>query len=319
MTGYQARWDNSPPEAGMLRMFARALEPIGQKPSVSRSDPSDASAAGCVLRSNGDNGTDSGHSSSGEPSASADPQPMCDSPLNPRNEMPPCSEAAGPAHRTSVPPVARIEPELGKPEDWSDLIALAGDGCDNGHGDPLRTANHSPVREDDGRGGSTLFWTTDVGAADTLESNVSELDPLAALTLEYRQALLSQKSGNTHALKTATADNSNPVITIRHDPFAELTPPSHTESSVVDLLTHGRNIDTLLDSLDAFGAGQIFEADEPHEILTLLAPRGLSPRRASQAAQLAREEHHMVSIDSSMSMPHSIESEEPESPDEHDR
>ncbi|SMG54299.1 TagK domain-containing protein [Paraburkholderia susongensis] len=205
-----------------------------------------------------------------------------------------------------TPTTVRIEPVLTKPEDLSDLVALA----DDNHCDPLHIGRELLAQEDDAHAGTTMLAPSDV----------HESDPLAALTLEYRRALLSQKStGTTHELRTTTAHESAPPIRAQHDPFADLADPSHGESSVFDLLMNGKNVDTLLDSLDSFGAGQIFESDESHEILALLAPRGVSARRTSPAAPLAREEHHMVSVDSHMPTPDSIEYEEPESPDENDR
>jgi hypothetical protein len=322
MTGYQARWDNSPVKAGVLTMFARTIRAIGsiaQRSPASRGDLSDTSAAGRALHASRDSGTDTGGASNGNASSHADPQSLSDSHLKLPDETPNPSEPTNPAHRALVPLAVPVEPVLAEPENWSDLIALAGDGHSAITGDPLRHANEPPAPEDLRRDGNALFWPTGVGETGALESNVSESDPLATLTLEYRQALLSRKSGGTHTLKPASADSNGTAITTQHDPFAELAPASDAESSVFDLLTRGRNVDTLLDSLDAFGSGQIFEAEEPHEILALLAPRGLAPRHPSQAAQLAREEHHLVSVDSHIPMPDSIEYEEAESIDEHDR
>jgi hypothetical protein len=202
-------------------------------------------------------------------------------------------------------PADRIEPVLTRPDDFSDLIALADEEDD----DPLQLLREPHPSECSGHDGMAMFMAADI----------DESDPLAALTLEYRHALLSQKSGTSHEPMAAAEDRCESVIRVPHDPFAELVDPSHVESSVFDLLTKGKNIDTLLESLDSFGAEQIFSADETHEILTLLAPHGIPARRASQTAQLAREEHHMVSMDSHMAMPDSIEYEEPEFLDENNR
>jgi hypothetical protein len=331
MTGYQARWDTSPVTAGVLTMFARTIRTIAaiesmesvesrtQHPLVSRGSPSEPIAPGRALHAGAGRGTDSGSASNSNAASRANPQPLSDSPLNLPDETPSPSEANGPTHRASKPVAVAIEPVLSKPEDWSDLIALAGDGHGTVPGDLLRSASESPAPEVHGHARGSSFWPAGMGEAGALESDTSEVDPLATLTREYRDALLSQKSGNTRALKAASSNSNGRATTPQHDPFDELAPRSHAESSVFELLTHGRNIDTLLDSLDAFGSDQIFAADQAHEILMLLAPRGLSPRHTTQAAQLAREEHHMVSMDSHLSVPDSTEYEETKSPDEHDR
>ncbi|MCC8395699.1 TagK domain-containing protein [Paraburkholderia sp. MMS20-SJTR3] len=189
--------------------------------------------------------------------------------------------------------------------DFSDLLALA-DGCAD---DPLLQIGREPLPLEQGGLDSESLRVTEYP---------DETDPLSALTLEYRRALLSQRSDNAHQLKTTTAEGTGPVIRVSHDTFAELTSHSHPEASVVDLLTEGKTVDTLLESLDTFGAEQIFEANQTHEILALLAPHGLSARRPGPTAQLARAEHHMVSVDSYMPMPNSIEDEAPKIADEHD-
>jgi|GEM_PF-1668053 len=328
MTGYQARWDNSPVEAGVLTMFAttiRSIRAIGSQAAVtqlspaSRRDPAGTRAACCASHPCRGSGTDTARASNSHAPSHASLEPLPDSPLTLPDETPIPSEASGPLRRADEPPAGSIEPVLAKPDDWSDLIALAGDGHSTIPAAPLYRATEPPAPEDHGRDGSPSFWPAGLGEIGALEANAAESDPLAALTLEYRQALLSPKSGSTRTLKTAGVDSNSAALPMQHDPFAEPASPSDAESSVLDLLTNGKNVDTLLDSLDAFGSGQIFEADETHEILALLAPHGLSPRHASQAAQLARQEHHLVSVDSHIPMPDSIEHEEPESLDEHDR
>ncbi|WP_233838004.1 TagK domain-containing protein [Paraburkholderia sp. ZP32-5] len=342
MTGYQARWDNSPIKADALTMFARtirsfaAIRPMGsqetitprtlgtlitttQRSSASHTDLSDAHTTGCALGTSVGDSTNAGDISNGNLLSRGDDQPLSDSPSKLPDETTNPTEADSPAHLTNEPLAEPLQPVLAKPEDWSDLIALAGDDHSAIQPKPLRRASEPPAPENPQHDSDSLFWPAGLGEMGALESNASEADPLAMLTLEYRQALLSRKSGNVHALKKASTDSHGSAITPQHDPFAELALSSQGESSVFDLLTQGRNIDTLLDSLDAFGSGQIFEADEPHEILALLAPGGLSPRRTSQTAPLARQEHHLVSVDSPMSVPDSTEYEVTASPDEHDR
>ncbi|NML34761.1 TagK domain-containing protein [Paraburkholderia sp. G-4-1-8] len=262
----------------------------------------------CTTGNSADNSDVAAHGSCNRnPDPHAEPERRSDlssEPLEPPRET---SLSSGHAevthHLDAAPPPGKIEPTLAAAGDFSDLIALAG-GCDE---DPLLQIGLEPTPpEDDGHDGMAMFFAA--------ESD--ETDPLAALTLEYRRALLSQQNGNAHELKTATADGTGPVVRVPHDTFADLTNRSQPEASVVDLLTQGKNVDTLLDSLDTFGAGQIFEANPTHEILSLLAPRGLSARRASPTAQLARAEHHMVSVDSYMPMPNSIEDETPQIPND---
>ncbi|MGF6367417.1 hypothetical protein OKW40_000167 [Paraburkholderia sp. RAU6.4a] len=240
------------------------------------------------------------------PSAHTDLQPMPDLLRNPPLEIANASGDFVQAPPSSVNSAAdRVEPVLMKPDDFSDLIALA-DEDDN---DLLQLRREPNPAEPGAHDGMAKLLAADIDAA----------DPLAALTLEYRHALLSQESGNAHEPKASAEDHGGSIIGSPHDPFAELVDPSRAEASVFDLLTKGKNIDTLLDSLDSFSAEQIFESDETHEILALLAPRGIPAHRASRTAQLAREEHHMISMDSHIAMPESIEYEEPEFSDENNR
>jgi hypothetical protein len=306
MTRYQARWDHSAFEANVLRMFARTIQSIGLPRTASRNDLPETGEAseGAFAGGNSHSGTD--RSPGAQPNAYADLQPMPNSLLNPPPEAANASQdllSVAPAGER--PPADRIEPVLTSPDDFSDLIALA-NGDDD---DPLQPLREPYPPEHSGHDGMARF----------LAADIDESDPLAALTLEYRDALLSQKSGNAREPMVTAEDRGEPVIKAPQDPFAELVDPSHVESSVFDLLTKGKNIDTLLESLDPFGAEQIFSADETHEILALLAPNGIAAHRASQTAQLTREEHHMVSMDSHMAMPDSNEYEEPEFPDENNR
>jgi hypothetical protein len=203
------------------------------------------------------------------------------------------------------PEALQATSETPEVDHFSELLALAGDS----EADPLSQIGRTPLpAEPDELDAMSLV----------VAAEADPTDPLAALSLEYHRALLSQRGGHAHPLKTATADVAGPVIRVAHDSFAELTSRASPEASLVDLLTEGKNVDTLLESLDTFGAEQIFEADQTHEILGLLAPRGLSARRVKPSAQLARAEHHMVSVDSHMPMPDSIEDETPRIADEHD-
>jgi len=236
----------------------------------------------------------------------ADLQSMPDLSMNLPPEAARASEEVLPARPSgATPSLDRLEPVLTGPDDFSDLIALADEGDD----DPLLLR-----REPD-----TLECNPHESMQTFLAAGIDESDPLAPLVFEYRHALLSRNSSHSQEPCTMAETRGELLIKAPSDPFSALADPSQTEASVFDLLTKGKNVDSLLESLDAFGAEQIFKADEPHEILTLLAPRGVPAERASQTAQLTREEHHMVSVDSHMATPVSTEDEEPRFSDESNR
>ncbi|WP_207004222.1 TagK domain-containing protein [Trinickia mobilis] len=142
-----------------------------------------------------------------------------------------------------------------------------------------------------------------------------ETDPLAALSAEYQQALLHRTRGSAHELKNVSTENA-PVIAPPDDPFMD-APERYGEGSLLeDLLGNGRNIDAVLESLDPFGGGQVFEADEHHEILALLAPGNAPSQRFPQPAMLARQEHHLISVDSHIPMVDFTQYDEQDSEDE---
>lgn len=287
-------------------MVARTIQSIELAPAASRNDLSETGEVSEGAFTGANSPANTPRSPGARPSADVDLQPMPDFVPNPPLEAVNAPEDLLPVQPSSVsPPADRIEPVLIRPDDFSDLIAL-GDEHDK---DPLQLRREPHPPERSGLDGMAMF----------LAADVDESDPLGVLTHEYRHALLSQKTGTVHEPKAMAEDRGETVIRASYDPFSELVEPSDSESSVFDLLTKGKNIDTLLESLDSFGAGQIFTANETHEILALLAPHGLPAHRASRTALLAREEHHMVSVDSHMAMPESIESEEPEFLDENNR
>ncbi|MCC8402570.1 TagK domain-containing protein [Paraburkholderia sp. MMS20-SJTN17] len=304
MTGYQARWEHSPLEAHALRTLARTIQSVGPAPAVSRNDLPERSDASPKAFAGSTSRAGPERARCARPGNHADLQPMPDFSPDPPREALNAAEDLLAGQPSAVAPAAdRIEPALPKLDEFSELIALAGEDDD----DPLqlRRDPHAPERVEPD------------GLAKFLTAGSDASDPLAALTLEYRQALLSQKSGDAHEPRATSADRVESAILAPQDPFAELVDPSQTELSVSDLLTKGENIDTLLESLDSFDAGQIFKADQTQEILTLLAPRGVTSHRASRTPQLVREEHHLVSMDSHIAMPDSIEYEATEFPDEH--
>ncbi|TKC89803.1 TagK domain-containing protein [Trinickia terrae] len=139
-----------------------------------------------------------------------------------------------------------------------------------------------------------------------------EADPLAALTAEYKQTLLHRTRGSSHELKNVSTENA-PIAAPPNDPFMDML-ERHGEGSLLeDLLGSNRNIDAVLESLDKFGAEQIFEADERHEILSLLAPGNAPSQLFPQPAMLARQEHHLISVDSHIPMVDSTQYDEEES------
>jgi hypothetical protein len=184
--------------------------------------------------------------------------------------------------------------------DFSDLIALAGPAAlderyhDHPHGE------HASLLAL-GRGSQ--------GSGIELPLEADESDPLAALTAEYRQALLHHKRDYSHELKKTSVDNA-PIAAVPHDPFADAAARYAQGSLLDDLLGSRQNIDTVLESLDAFAADQLFEPDEQHEILALLAPGAVADPLFPQTALLARQEHHLISVDSHIPMLDTTQSEE---------
>lgn len=175
------------------------------------------------------------------------------------------------------------------PDDFRDLIALAGPNVrvvryhDHPSGEPalLDTLEERPV----------------VDMAD-LPSGEDETDVLAALALEYREALMYGGQGRARKLKNidVTARALLPADPFRDGPM-KISPGTLLD----DLLGPGR-MQRVMAQLDAFGAGQLFAPVEQHEILALFAPRSLHGRRTPQAALLARQEHHVFSVDSCVPM-----------------
>jgi hypothetical protein len=190
---------------------------------------------------------------------------------------------------------AAEQPPAGTPitdsSDFSDLIALAGSTFldDRYHDHPSGKHPALPALNSGHVGGAPLLLDGD------------ETDPLAALSTEYQQALLHHKRGYSHELKNVSDDNA-PIVAPPNDPFLFASERDAEGSLLEDLLGSNRNIDTVLESLDAFGAGQIFESDEQHEILALLAPGGTQNPLFPQPALLTRQEHHLITVDSHLSM-----------------
>jgi hypothetical protein len=205
----------------------------------------------------------------------------------------------GPTSETEAAPTALAT--LAHPTDFSDLIALAG---------PLQLDEHYHDHPSGGRTPLPMLGRGAQGGTVPLSlEDGDEADALATLTAEYQQALLHQKGGYSHELKNVATENA-PITATPNDPFTDLQGRYAGGSLLEDLLGSNRNIDALLDSLDKFGAEQIFEADERHEILALLAPGGACGHLFPQPAQLARQEHHLISVDSHIPMVDSTQHDE---------
>lgn len=192
--------------------------------------------------------------------------------------------------------------ETSAPDDFSDLIALAGvhvydqmyhnapgdDGLLTGHfGAGLPGAAHSELPPDAGT-----------------------IDPLAALSNEYWEALLDRQHGLTHELRKAAASTMS-LPPPPPGPFDDAEAPAR--SSLLEVLIQGRTIDSVLDELDAFDSHHLFEADRQHEVLALFAPDDTLSQRIRPTAQLAREEHHLMTVDSHLPMLHSTDTDHPSS------
>ena len=236
--------------------------------------------------------------------------------LSSEDDLEPVLRASAEWLPTSPPePALQTLPEtpaaapLSNPSDFSDLIGLAG----------LSVLDD---RYQDGPTGERellpAFGRLSTGGGLQLPAETDESDPLATLTSEYRQALLQHKRGYTHDLKNVAADKTS-IATPPQDPFQD-TSERYAEGSLMDdLLGSDRNIDALLESLDTFGAEQIFEADPQHEILALLAPGSVPDLLFPQTALLARQEHHLITVDSHFSMLESTQHDELDSQNENHR
>lgn len=293
MTGYHARWKTAGIERGRIRTYARTLRPVDEPLAE---EPTDA------------------RQPVGEPHASDNVAPLRVVPppsnVDAAPSMASLDAAPAPSPDTSSddderPERAAKTAATVAPDDFSDLIALAGPAAlDDGYHD-YPAALHTTVASRRGHsdGPSTLLLDNE------------NADPLLTLAAEYEQALLHEARGERHQLTTnADPAERTPVARPPSDPFDDvnLAPSSQ---SLLDLLVAGQNIDTLLDSLDPFGAERIFEGEKRHEILSLLASPTHVAQRTSPTAQLAREEHHLISVDSHIDV---LATQSDEAPPDHE-
>ncbi|MGV2293052.1 TagK domain-containing protein [Trinickia sp. YCB016] len=210
---------------------------------------------------------------------------------------------AAPETNTSADASSTDIVPLAQPADFSDLIALAG---------PTLLDDHYHDHPSGGHKALALLGNGSNGGDMSLTFDDEEKDPLAALTAEYKQTLLHRTRGSSHELKNVSTENA-PIVAPPNDPFTDMLRRRDDGSLLEDLLGSSRNIDAVLESLDEFGAEQIFEADERHEILSLLAPGNARSQLFPQPAMLARQEHHLISVDSHIQMVNSTHYDEQES------
>lgn len=186
------------------------------------------------------------------------------------------------------------------PDDFSDLIALAGPPAldERYHDYPCALPTTPGNRGLGVAPRDPLVSMTELDPRDPPVSmtGLDDADPLAQLTAEYERALLHDTSGPQRELRADVVERT-PSPQPPRDPFedAQLAP---SNQSLVDLLVGDENIDTILDSLDPYGAERIFALDAQHEILSLFAAQQPVVPRAVPSAQLAREEHHLIGVDS---------------------
>lgn len=174
------------------------------------------------------------------------------------------------------------------PHDFSDLIALAG-----AFGNIERYHDHPDASDPL----SILDSAPGAVSPDHLLFADAHADPLVQLSEEYRQTMLHGGRDPLRELKDRRPETSR--LRVPEDPFLD-APERFADGSLLDdLLGPRQSIDTVLDELDSFSADLLFAADERQEVLTLVAPQGLVKQHAAApSAQLARREHHLISVDS---------------------
>jgi hypothetical protein len=199
----------------------------------------------------------------------------------PRADQNSDTATAGPAVADDLPGAA---PNL----DFSDLIALAGPQTVLGmlHKGPadLHAIGWSQA-DTDSRGAP---------AAANLEPALDNSDPLAALSLEYRRALLNHERDSSYDMAAAGKRRSGPLP---EDPFA-LYADRLAHGSLQDDLLGVKKIDSFISEMDHFGGDALFAEESPSEILRLLAPPGAAVQLLPPTGQLSQREHHLISMDS---------------------
>lgn len=174
------------------------------------------------------------------------------------------------------------------PNDFSDLIALAGAFAN------IERYHDHPEASDPL---SILDSAPGAVSPDHLLFDEARADPLVQLSEEYRQTMLHGGRDPLRELKDRRPETSRQRAP--EDPFLDAPERFANGSLLDDLLGPRQNIDTVLDELDSFGADLLFAADEREDVLALVAPQGLVRQHAAApSAQLARREHHLISVDS---------------------
>ncbi|MFC5472438.1 TagK domain-containing protein [Paraherbaspirillum soli] len=174
----------------------------------------------------------------------------------------------------------------GQPVNDGDLIALAGPQSLR----DLRQAPNADVREWRDTSFDRQAWSNDASG-----TTADASDPLAALWLEYRQALMHRERASAHDLSSSDRYRGSPVP---DDPFAPYSERLSGGSLLEDLLGAQHLFGAVVAELDRFGDHTLFAEEPTTEILRLLAPPGAAIQPNPPAAQLAQREHHMISMDS---------------------
>jgi hypothetical protein len=176
---------------------------------------------------------------------------------------------------------AREEGAVSMSSDYSDLVALAMGGAQ----DVPPLPDTALVRH----ASDASLPLADLDASDVL----------GQLAVEYREALMSVGQVPKRLKRLGAGCASGPLPP---DPL-RLNTKATSAVCLFDDLLGPRRIDRVLDSLDSFGAQQLFSPPPRHEILRLFAARHQQTRRTGQFALLARQEHHASSMDSCLAMP----------------
>jgi len=208
----------------------------------------------------------------------------------PGGEAPPPDGHAAPA----PPDLIAIGNALARsePAHFRDLAALAG-------------AQADPMQHRDAAAGAPapllIFDEEPLAGPGALPESDDDADPLAGLLAEYRRALIHrERDHDAHELKAI--GRPQVAVPLPEDPFLDARGRFETGSLLGDLLGSQQNIDTVLGEMDTFRADHLFAEEDRHEILALLAPARKAGRALSQAALLARQEHHLISVDSHFPM-----------------
>ncbi|MBV8271915.1 MAG: TagK domain-containing protein [Cupriavidus sp.] len=167
---------------------------------------------------------------------------------------------------------------------------------------PAGTEAQRARYHDHPNGASTLLDTLEerpaIFTVDSLPDG-EVMDELAVLAAEYRKALLD--GGRDYRRSKYVVGSVVDVMPSGEFPCdGSIKVPAGT---LLGDLLGDKSIDLVIEQLDPFGSDQLLAPAERYEILSLFAPRNLQRRKSRQAASLARQEHHISSMDSCLPMP----------------